>query len=344
KPDLYFELSLADALITRLAGLGKIRVLPTTSRAAGRDDDPIAAGRKLGADLVISGLIRKIDGNVRVCIHLISVNDGTVLWATQFNALADDMFILQETICMQVVQGLGPLLGEKSLSALRRNSADPEAYEAYLRGSYYWNNPAPESLAKSIECFEYATKRDAGYALAYAMLADSQALLSQQLTDEAARAETAARSWENALKALELNPNLAEAHIALGLTVADSNRQEAAYRRALQLDPNNAVAYHRYATMLYGQGRIDESLESFKRAHNLDQLSYATWTSLAPLFNHKGKPESRTGLSPTVTGRHPGGLKAPACFAVARRLQKCNDRAMAGIDPVLADPGNTPSP
>jgi tetratricopeptide (TPR) repeat protein len=194
----------------------------------------------------------------------------------KFDEKFTDIFALQDTIAGQVTQALMlKLSGEEKKQLTKRQTVDPEAYQLYLRGRYFWNKRTAEGLKKGIEYFEQATEKDPSYALAYAGLADCYNLLSYYSVlppkDSFPKAKAAA------LKALEFDSHLAEAHTSLALARMVFDRDwvgtESSYQRAIELSPNYATAHQWHAEYLAAMGRSEEAIQEIKRAQELDPLS-----------------------------------------------------------------------
>lgn len=283
--DEYFELGMADALVTKLSNVTQLVVRPT-SAVRGHDDwlgKPLMAGQKLRVDAVLEGSIQRCGDGVRVTVQLVRVSDGMTLWAARFDEYFTGIFALQDTISEQVAGALlDTLSGEEQRRLARRHTESAEAYQAYFKGRYYWNKRTEEWLKKGIRHFQQAIDLDPGYALAYAGLADSYSLLG--MLDCLAPPETFPKAKAAALKALELDETLAEAHTSLAQVqfYYDWNWRESeqTFLRALRLNPNYATAHHWYGWYLTATGRFDQALAELRRAQELDPLSLVISTAL----------------------------------------------------------------
>ena len=275
----YFSDGITESLITALSRIEGLKVISRGSvfRFKGRETDPREAGKLLGVEAVLEGSVRKDANSVRVLVRLVSVEDGSVLWTGDtYERALGDIFALQDEIARSLAGGLRVRLsGEGERALARRYTGDVEAYELYLKGRFFWNKRSEEGLRKSVEYFERAIARDPGYALAYAGLSDSYAVLnlygSAQQKDSFPRAKAAAE------KALAIDETLAEAHNALAYVLEqyewDWAGAEREYKRAIELDPNYATAYQYYSEYLALLGRTEESVAHIRRAHELDPLS-----------------------------------------------------------------------
>ena len=271
---------MADAIITRLGRTKQIPVRPTsaifqfTEQPAGAAMDSIAVGRQLNVDAVLEGTIQRDGERVRVSVSLIRVSDGEVLWADKFDENFTDIFALQDSISSSVAKSLSMNLAaamqEKKVPTHLQPppTSQPEAYQAYLLGVYFWNKRTKEDLEKGATHFQRAIDLDPNYAQAYAGLADCYNLLGYyQFAD---RTETRAKSRAAAEKALALNESLAEAHIALAFTQPDMESARASLERALELAPYNSTARVRYGWNLL-RADAPETLEPVEKQMRLAQ-------------------------------------------------------------------------
>ncbi len=286
--DEYLGLGMADATIIRLSGLRQLVVVPTSTvfKYAGPKSDPQAVGRKLGVDAVLQGTIQRTVERVRLTVQLISLNDGKTLWSGRFDERFTDIFAVQDSISEQVASALAlRITGAERQHLRKRYTENTEAYQAYLMGLFFWNKKSKEGFNKAVEYFQQAIEKDPSYALAYAGLADSYFWIAYNEFDALTRKERFERSRANALKALELDPFVAEAHAALATVKVKHDRDtvgaERSFERAIATNPNCAMAYSRYTYFLAAMGRLGESLQKIKRAQQLDPLSPDANASLA---------------------------------------------------------------
>jgi DNA-binding winged helix-turn-helix (wHTH) protein/TolB-like protein/Flp pilus assembly protein TadD len=276
--DEALELGMADTLIARLSNISQLNVRPTSAvrKYAQLEQDAVAAGRELKVDAVLDGSIQRTGDRVRVTARLLRIEDGTPLWAETFNEKLTDVFAVQDSISKRVAATLAvKLIGNERELVAKRDTENTEAYQAYLTGRYLWNQRTEAALKKSIDYFERAVEIDPEYALAYVGLADSHGALlawSNVLPDESFPKAKAA-----ALKALEIDDTLAEAHAALAQIKIyyewDWAGAEKECKRAIELNPNYATAHQYYSKYLYVTGRFDEGLAEIRTAQQLDPLS-----------------------------------------------------------------------
>jgi len=276
--DEYLGLGMADALITRLSNIREVSVRPTSAvrKYGAREQDPVAAGRELRVGAVVEGSVQRVGEQVRVTVQLVSVHDGTPLWAGAFDERFTDIFAVEDQISEQVARALTLTLSSAEKELLtKRYTEDSEAYRLYLTGRYFWNKRTVEGLDKGIGYFNEAVEKDPSYALAYVGLADSYSLLSDY--DGLPPKQTYPKAKRAAERALELDERLAEAHAALAFIKAaydwDWPGAESEYRRAIELNPNYETAHQWYAEYLSGQGRHDEALAEIRRAKEINPVS-----------------------------------------------------------------------
>ena len=286
--DEYLELGMADALITKLSRLRQVTVRPTRAvlKYAEREHDVLTLGRELKVDAVLDGSIQRAGEQVRVTAQLVDARDGKPLWADTFDEKFTNIFGLQDRVAAQVARALTPdLTGEEQHSLAKHYTDSPEAFQAYVKGRYFWNKRTPDSLKKAVEYFEQATAADPNYALAYAGLADAYALLSTY--DVLPTKEVYPKVKAAATKALELDEALAEAHTSLAPVKQyewDWAGEERALRRAIELNPNYATAHHWLSNFLLDMGRFDEAISEIKRAQEIDPLSLPINTDVGATY------------------------------------------------------------
>jgi TolB-like protein/DNA-binding winged helix-turn-helix (wHTH) protein/Tfp pilus assembly protein PilF len=279
----YFSDGLTEEMITQLGNLDSdhLGVIARTSVMHYKNNqEPLdQIGRELQIQYVLEGSVRRESDRVRITAQLIQIKDQTRVWSREYDRELVNLLSLQEEIAREVTDEIHRTLGgHAKTEPTPQNFSAPKSYEAYdlyLKGQYFFNQRSVAGFKQAIDFFQQATRKDPGYARAYAGLADCYALiggyseLSQ--TDSMPKARAAAR------RALELDGNLAEAHTALALIVQnydwDWQTAEKEFRRAIELNPNYATAHHWYAEHLTWLGRFDEALRESERARQLDPLS-----------------------------------------------------------------------
>ncbi len=275
----YLREAIAESLIVNLSRLSRLKVMAwsTVSRFRDRNEDALIIGRQLGVRAVFTGRMFQFDDSLVIRAELVDIQDGSQIWGGQYHRKLEDLFTIEQQISQEICDHLRVRLNDEEKKRLvKRYTENADAYKSYLRGRYYWNQRTAKGLKKAIECFEEAIRLDNSYALAYAGLADCYCLLSIF----SAFPSTAAlpRAKDAALKALELDDGLAEAHTSLAAALVwyDWNwgRSEAEFKRAIELNPAYSVAHHWYGSVLLcAQSRHDEALAEELRALEIEPLS-----------------------------------------------------------------------
>ncbi|HSS18921.1 MAG TPA: protein kinase [Pyrinomonadaceae bacterium] len=275
-PD-YLGTGLADALITRLSAVRRFAVRPTNSVLRyGADSDPIAAGQELGVSFVLDGRVRRADDRIRVTVQLLSVMDGTALWAGQFDEKFTDVLSLEDAISSHVAEAIIPhLTGDEKIRLGKRGTNNAQAHEAYLRGRFYWNMFTEDGFARAIVCYHQAIALDPNYALAYAGVASYYNWLGSFTV--LPFAECSAAAYEAAAKAVALDPTLAEGYAAVGQAILCRDFAWSSAERQLlhsiELNPNYSPARIYYALQLGMEGRFTDSIHEAQLARELDPLA-----------------------------------------------------------------------
>jgi eukaryotic-like serine/threonine-protein kinase len=274
----FLAVGMADAVITRLAQVHGFIVRPTSSvlKYSNSAIDPLTAGREQRVDSIVDGRVQHIGNRIRVSVQLLRVSDGSSIWAGHFDERFADVFDLQDAISERVATALvHSLTGQEHQRLTRRYTDNIEAYQLYLRGRYFWERRSVDSLRKSIAYYQQAIANDASYALAYAGLADSYNMLGA--FSVLSPSEAYPKSKDAAAKALEIDPELAQADVAKSFATylydRDWNAAEAGFQRALAENPNYGPGHQWYAVCLVSRGRFDEARREIRRAVEVDPLS-----------------------------------------------------------------------
>ena len=264
---------LTESLISELSRLSHLRVMARSSvyRFANSTQDPRRIGRELGADVVLVGSLERQGPQLVVSAELVDVVEGERLWGETYTRDAENIVALEQTIALNIANALRATLGPSKA----RRTGSPEAHVLYLEGRYNWNKRTREGFNVAIERFNAAIDRDSSYAPAYAGLADVYNLLGTY--GDLPPADAFPRARSAALRAIELDPNLAEAHTSLAYALQNYdwnwNAADVEYRKALALSPSYAIAHHWYGGYLMLMGRFDEAIEHRNEAARLDPLS-----------------------------------------------------------------------
>jgi eukaryotic-like serine/threonine-protein kinase len=306
----YLGVGLADALITRLGGVRRFALRPTSSvvRYGAQDSDPLAAGRELGVSYVLEGRVRRVGQRIRVTMQLLDVRAGSTVWAGQFDEDAADVLQLEDSISGHVAEALIPQLsGGERLRLAKRGTDNARAYEEYLRGRYHWNTFTEEGFAKALVHYSRAVALDADYALAYAGIADYYNWLGVYTV--LPFAETSAAAKEAALKAVALDEALSEGWAALGFATLmhdyDWDATERHLRRAIELNPSYATGRVWYSYLLGMEGRFDEALSQVRRALDLDPHTPIVRQTLSWAYFYARRYEEAVAAARQFTTREP---------------------------------------
>ena len=270
----YLADGITDSLINKLSRLANLKVMSRNSvfrykagDAKASFPDARTVGRELGVRAVLIGRLRQVDGILIVSVELIDAADNTHLWGGQYNRELSDLLAMQDSISQQIAEVLRVrLTSADKLELTKRQTENSEAYHLYLKGRFYWNKLTMDGVRKGIELFEEALQKDPKYALAYTGLLDCYTYLNNPV--EARKA---------AVKALELDPTVGEAHASLGFFTFlydwDWLKTEVEFKRAIDLSPNYAQAHHWYSIYLAHMGRHEEAIQEAQLAQQLDPLS-----------------------------------------------------------------------
>jgi DNA-binding winged helix-turn-helix (wHTH) protein/TolB-like protein/Flp pilus assembly protein TadD len=276
--DEALEFGMTDTLISRLSNLSGLVLRPLSSvrKFRGAARDPQAAGRELGADAVLDGSIQRWGEQIRVNVRLVDVASGEGLWGGTFDEKYNDIFVVQDAISSRVAQELRIKLGRSESSRLSaRPTGNVEAYRLYLQARLYQFKATPQEVRRAIEFYRDAIALDPTYTLAYAGMADAYRMLP--ITSDVASQEAFPESKAAALKAIELDPQLAEGHLAFGYVASwyewDWKTAETEMRKAIELSPNNSEAHRGLSILLTLLARHDEAISEMKLARELDPLS-----------------------------------------------------------------------
>ena len=301
-----FGLGLADALITRLGAVDGLEVRPLAAVRRYIDtEDPLAAGRALGVAAVLDGTIQRSGNRLRLRVQLLRVEDGSFLWSGTFEEELSGIFSMEDELAVRMAEALRPALTSGERAALTRHEAnDPVAFEHYLAGRYLWNRRDGESLKKAVAELELAVAREPEFARAHAALGDALAMLP-----EYAGNDLYDRARHHAEEALRLDPRLADAHLVLALIAhnhdLDWARADREYQRALALEPNNAMALHRYGEILAVWGEYDRGIALLQRARQLDPVSPVLGADLAKGYWFAGRNQEAERAARSVLADEP---------------------------------------
>ena len=285
----FFCDGVAEELINALSHISSFRVIARSSAFAfkGRNQDVRTIGRSLGVQTLLEGSVRKADNRLRVTVQLINAEDGSNLWSERYDRNLDDIFAIQDDICLSIAERLKTSLPHQERNqVVNRRAQDASAYNLYLKGRFLFNQRKETSIKKSVECYDEAISIDPAFGLAYAGLAASYEILGSRRWLPQSVAYSKAR--EAAMTALHLNDTLPESHIALGSVKMNCDwdwpAAEREFCHALVLNPAHADAHHMYAHYLEVTGRFDEALGHMDRALALEPVSPSLASCAAQVF------------------------------------------------------------
>ena len=282
----YLSDGITESLINGLSQLPKLRVMArsTVFRYKGQPIDPLKLGQELDVAAVLTGRVVQRGDMLSIQVELVDVSDGSQLWGEQYSRNVTDILLLQEEISKEISNKLRlRITGEARDRLTKRYTESTDAYERYMKGRYYWSRRTAEGLKKAIDYFHQAIEKDPAYALAHAGIADCYNLLSAY--GVLSPRESVPIAKQSALRALELDPDVAEGHEAMAhvkmLYDWDWSGAELEFRRAIELNPNYALAHQRYAIQLATMERMQEASAEIKRAQQIDPLSLIINTDAA---------------------------------------------------------------
>ena len=268
---------ITENIINSLSQLPQVRVIARSLvfRYKGKEFDALKVGRELAADVVLISRIDVLGNKLIIRTELDEVSSGWQIWGHQYSTTRSDILKVQDEVATNISTELHLKLTEEEKKRLGKHPTDnPEAYENYLKGRYYWNKRTGDGYEKAIEYFQQAIKLDPSYALAYSGLADSY--VAFDFYGVLPPWETSPKAKKAAIAALLINDSLAEAHTSLAcvkmMYERDWSNAEKEFKRAIELDPNYAQARNWYSHFLMAMGRIEESLAESERALKLDPL------------------------------------------------------------------------
>ena len=304
----YISDGLSEGLINRLAGLPEIRTISrqTSFRYRSKGRQPLEAGRELGVESVLVGTLSREGDKYSVDTKLLSVSEGSELFAYSSSDNIDRVYALEDLVAEQLVRFLSPH-GSYGVSSSKPYTSNNEAFQLYLKGEFHRQKGTPADTTASIGLYEQAIKLDPGYALAYQGLA--LALRSAPAYGALSPADAYPRSKDAAVKAVTLDPSLSTANVALASLKAtydwDFRGAESEYKRAIEMGPNNAEAHFSYANFLVAMGRENEAILEYRIAQQADPLSLSIATNIGWAFYIAGRNDEALLAVREVIARDP---------------------------------------
>ena len=283
----YLADGLTESIINDVSRITRLRVIDRNSAFQYKDEplDAARAGRELNVRAIVTGKVERQGDSFVVSVEMFDAESNSQIWRQQFRRRADDLFAIQREVSEAIAKNA--LSGSSEMEQRRiakRPTNDPEAYDLYLKGRYYWNKRSNADVLRAIDLFRAAIDRDPTFAFAYIGLANSYTLGSLSGTG-ISNDEKIALSRGAVRRALEIDETIGEAFAAVAINKCyyDWNfaGAESDYRRAIELSPNDATAHHWYAEFLSMQGRFDESFAEYEKALSLDPLSLPIRTDMA---------------------------------------------------------------
>jgi TolB-like protein/Tfp pilus assembly protein PilF len=289
----YLSDGITENLINNLSQLSKLRVVPRTLVSAykSKEMDPGKAGRDLHVRAILTGKVVQRGDSLNIQTELMDVGELSQLWGQRYDRKFSEILAVQEDIAKQVSERLHLRpTGAEQKQLARRYTENTEAYQLYLKGRYYWNRRTPELLKKANEYFQQTIEKDPSYGLAYAGLAQSYGLFPyygvQSPSESCPKTEAAAK------RALAIDESLAEVHVALMWSKMscdwDWPGSEREFRRALEINPNDATAKNWHGIYLWAMGRLEEAVTESKQALEADPLSLIVGAAVGRALHYAG--------------------------------------------------------
>jgi serine/threonine protein kinase/lipoprotein NlpI len=347
KDQEYFCDGMADSIINALTHIKDFQVVARTSAFSfkGKEQDVREIGKKLNVNQVLEGSVQKADDRIRITAQLINVEDGYHLWSERFDRELKDVFAIQDEISLAIADKLKPkLLGEEKARLVKRHTENLEAYNLYLKGLYFWNKLTQEGMAKGMDYFKQAIEKDPLYALPYVGIAEAFGKLGGfgflPPKEVFPKAKAAAR------KALEIDDMLGEAYSTLGYISTQHDwdwlAAEREFKRALDLNPNYALAHNCYSIYLMVMGRFDEAITESKRALEIDPLSPFFNSILGAIFIIAHKYDEAIGQFHKTIEMDPNFLWARIWLGLAYKEKAMFEEAIAELQRVVNIAGDIP--
>jgi serine/threonine protein kinase/Tfp pilus assembly protein PilF len=292
----YLSEGITASLINDLSQLPNLAVKarPSVFRYKGRDVDPQTLAKELNVDALVTGRIVQHGDQIIISSELIDARTSRNLWGDQYDRKLSDVLTVQQEITSAISAKLRERLsGETRSQVTRGGTSDPEAYQAYLKGLYYWERRSPETLEKAKDYFNQAIQKDPGYAMAYVGLANYY-VAAPDYSPIPAR-EAAPKAKAAAEKALNIDSSSADAHAALAgalWTLFDFSAAEAEFQRTLELNPNLSNAHHWYGLFLSWEARHPDAIAHLRRAIELDPLNLQYQCNLGQVLHNAGQSDA----------------------------------------------------
>jgi adenylate cyclase len=339
--DEYFADGMTEELISTTSSIAGLTLIARTSvmgyKGTTKKVDEI--GKELSVGTVLEGSVRKADNRLRITVQLIDVQSQGHLWAQSYDRKLDDVFALQSEIARSVADSLSVKIHSREERLIEKKpTQNVEAYELYLKGRYQWNKRNKEAIYKAIEYLQRAIERDPDFALAYSGIADCYNVLPgyDLLQPEQ---EFHRKAKDLAVKALELDDTLAEAHTALAASLQnawDWKGMEREYKRAIELNPSYATAHQFYGNYLaWAAGRFEEAINELRRATELDPLSPIIRSNLAGAYVRASRLDEAIGQCNKVLDMEPNFANALAWLTEVYLLKSMYKEAIGEAEKLI---------
>lgn len=276
--DEHRGMALADILITRLTNIKGLNVRPTSAVIGYSGTDALSAGEKLGTEAILEGTIFRTDEKVRITARLLNVADKVPIWAGEFEKLVVDELAMQDELALQLIDALAVNLSGIELKRVtKRYTDDAAAFDLYQKARFHWNKRSNSGMREAERLFRNAIAKDPKFTLAYVGLADTVGMSGNP-----------GDAFESVNAALQLDPELGEAHATLGFLLTfhswEWDKADASLRKAIELNPNYATAHHWHAQLLAIRGRHEKAKAAMLRALDINPLSHNLWADLGQIY------------------------------------------------------------
>jgi serine/threonine protein kinase/Tfp pilus assembly protein PilF len=343
----YLSDGITESLINSLSQLPNLQVKSRDSvfRYKGKDTDAQMIGRVLGVRAVFKGRVTQQGDKLEISAELIDAQNDNHIWGQQYTRRIADIFTLQQEIAKEITTTLRVrLTGEDEKRVAKTDTSNPEAYQDYLKGRFWWNKRSEDGLNKGIEYFQRAITKDPNYALAYSGLADCYNIMAGFVF--VSPKEVYPRAKAAALKALEIDDTLAEAHASLGWTKAfydwEWSGAEREFQRAIELNPRYGDAHLMYGAALRKMGRVEEAVAEYRRAQELDPLSLSSSAFLGVTFYEGRQYDQAIEQERKTLELDPNFTQANAVLGFAYAQKSMHKEAIAQFEKgLVVSPGDT---
>lgn len=339
----YLSDGLSEGLISSLAKLPQMRVIARSSvmRYRTENPDPQVIGQDLHVRAVLVGRVRQQGESLTISAELVDTRDNRRLWGESYNRRATDLLIVQQELTKEIAVKLrSHLNGADQERVAKRPTENTEAFQLYLKGRYAWNKRSAESLRQAETYFRQAIDKDPLYALAYSGLADTYLLLGPVATGTLPTKEAMPRQRAAALEAIKIDDTLAEAHTSLAVVrmTYDWNWQEAEleFKRAIELNPNYALAHQWYGSLLSKTGHVAESLTEYQRAQELDPFSRAIPLQKGLVYYYARRPDEALAHFRKLLESMPQLADLHSSLAIVYEQKQEYETAIAEINQAIA--------